>query len=129
MMCKDKTNGKILKIRMLYKYTAHNERFHASGGVCPLKHLWEFGSLSPARTFVNPRLREAATTLAASGAQNFRATWLRLTTCRVIQTFLTWDNLFKFVGSRRVRYALHSFATPKPKNCCAIYRLCPPPAL
>ena len=31
-----------------------NERFHASGGVCPQTVLWEFGSLSPARTFVNP---------------------------------------------------------------------------
>ena len=49
---------------------ADNERFHASGGVCPQKHLWEFGSVSPARTFVNPRLREAATTLPASGADS-----------------------------------------------------------
>ena len=47
------------------KCTAANERFHASGGVCPLTVLWEFGSLSPARTFVNPRLREAAGTLYA----------------------------------------------------------------
>jgi len=31
-----------------------NERFHASGGVRPQKRLWEFGSLSPARTFVEP---------------------------------------------------------------------------
>ena len=44
---------------------AYNERFHASGGVCPQTVLWEFGSFSPARTFVNPRLREAATTLNA----------------------------------------------------------------
>jgi hypothetical protein len=36
------------------KKTADNKRFHASGGVCPQKHLWEFGSLSPARTFVKP---------------------------------------------------------------------------
>jgi len=41
-----------------------NERFHASGGVCPQTVLWEFGSVPPARTFVPPRLREAATTLA-----------------------------------------------------------------
>ena len=34
--------------------TAANERFHASGGVCPQTVLWEFGSLSPARTFVKP---------------------------------------------------------------------------
>ena len=34
--------------------TAANERFHASGGVCPQKVLLEFGSLSPARTFVKP---------------------------------------------------------------------------
>jgi hypothetical protein len=51
----------ILRTRM----PADNERFHASGGVRPQTVLWEFGSLSPARTFVNPRLREAATTLAA----------------------------------------------------------------
>jgi len=25
-----------------------SQRFHASGSVCPQKHLWEFGSLSPA---------------------------------------------------------------------------------
>ena len=31
-----------------------NERFHASGGVCTQTVLWEFGSLSPARTFVEP---------------------------------------------------------------------------
>jgi hypothetical protein len=49
------------------KCTSANERFHASGGVCPQKHLWEFGSLSPARTFVPHRLREATTTLGASG--------------------------------------------------------------
>ena len=30
------------------------ERFHASGGVCPQTVLWEFGSLSPALTFVTP---------------------------------------------------------------------------
>jgi hypothetical protein len=33
---------------------AYNERFYESGGVCPQKHLCEFGSLSPARTFVKP---------------------------------------------------------------------------
>ena len=33
---------------------ADNERFHASGGVRPQKHLWELGSVSPARTFVKP---------------------------------------------------------------------------
>ena len=32
--------------------TAYNERFHASGGVCPQTVLWGFGSLSPAQTFV-----------------------------------------------------------------------------
>jgi len=46
---------------------ADNERFHTSGGVCPQKHLWEFGSASTAGTFVVPHLREAATTLSASG--------------------------------------------------------------
>ena len=50
---------------MKKRKTTDNERFHASGGVCPQTVLWEFGSLSPARTFVPPRLREAATTLAA----------------------------------------------------------------
>ena len=49
---------------------APNERFHASGGVCPQTVLWKFGNVSPARTFVNPRLREAATTLGASGRQH-----------------------------------------------------------
>jgi len=39
---------------MRLKYTAHNERFHASGSVCPQTVLYGFGSLSPARTFVNP---------------------------------------------------------------------------
>jgi len=34
--------------------TTDNERFHASGGVFPPTVLWEFGSLSPARTFVEP---------------------------------------------------------------------------
>jgi len=38
----------------LEKRRTPNERFHASGGVCPQKHLCGFGSLSPARTFVNP---------------------------------------------------------------------------
>jgi len=33
-------------------------------GVCPQTVLWEFGSASPARTFVAPRLRGAASTLA-----------------------------------------------------------------
>jgi hypothetical protein len=42
---------------------AANGRFHASGGVCPQKHLCGFASVYPARTFVNPRLREAARTL------------------------------------------------------------------
>jgi len=46
---------------------AYNGRFHASGGVCPQKHLCKFASFAPARTFVNPRLREAAGTLCVSG--------------------------------------------------------------
>jgi len=45
---------------------ADNERFHASGGVCPQTVLCEFASASPARTFVSPRLRKAAGTLQAS---------------------------------------------------------------
>ena len=43
--------------------TAANGRFHASGGVTPLKVKCEYASVSLARTFVNPRLREAAGTL------------------------------------------------------------------
>ena len=42
------------KRRRAWNATAANERFHASGGVCPQKHLYEFESVSPARTFVNP---------------------------------------------------------------------------
>ena len=49
------------------KNTAANERFHTSGGVRPQKHLCEVASVSPAQTFVNPRLRKAAGTLSASG--------------------------------------------------------------
>jgi len=40
--------------RKMWEATAANERFHASGGVCPQTVLWEFGSLSPAGTFVEP---------------------------------------------------------------------------
>ena len=47
-------------------WAAYNWRFHTSGGVCPQKPLCEFASESPARTLVNPRLREAARTLQAS---------------------------------------------------------------
>jgi hypothetical protein len=43
-------------------------RFHASGGVCPQTVLWGFASASPAGSSVNPRLREAAGTLAAMRA-------------------------------------------------------------
>jgi hypothetical protein len=52
--------------------TAYNERFYESGGVCPQKHLREFSSASPARTFVSPRLHKAATTLAAIGRRHCR---------------------------------------------------------
>ena len=52
------------------KCTAHNERFHASGGVFPQTVLCGFGSLSPARTFVEPPpLRQAATPLCAIWGQ------------------------------------------------------------
>ena len=47
----------------------NNERFHKSVGVCPQTVLREFGSLSPAQTFVKPRLREVANTLGVSGGQ------------------------------------------------------------
>jgi hypothetical protein len=46
------------------------KRFYESGGVCPQKHLCEFLSTAPARTFVNPRLHKAAGTLGASGGQH-----------------------------------------------------------
>ena len=36
------------------KMPALNERFHASGGVCPQTVLCGFGSLSSAQTFVKP---------------------------------------------------------------------------
>ena len=36
------------------KRPAGNERFHASGGVCPQTVLCEFASASPTRTFVEP---------------------------------------------------------------------------
>jgi hypothetical protein len=38
----------------IYKTPAPNERFHASGGVCPQTVLWEFGSVSPSGNFVLP---------------------------------------------------------------------------
>ena len=41
-------------LKQLQQTPAANERFHASGGVCPQTVLWGFGSLSPARTFVKP---------------------------------------------------------------------------
>ena len=56
------------------KSTAHNGRFHASGGVCPQEHLCKFASASLARTFVPPRLREAAGTLGAMVGQSQRKT-------------------------------------------------------
>ncbi|MDR0206491.1 MAG: hypothetical protein LBI45_04460 [Bacteroidales bacterium] len=43
-----------MKSRRAWDATAANERFHASGGVYPQTVLCEFGSLSPARTFVRP---------------------------------------------------------------------------
>jgi len=41
-------------IKEQIKTAAANERFGASGGVCPQTILCGFGSLSPARTFVEP---------------------------------------------------------------------------
>jgi len=34
----------------MIKTPAGNERFHASGGVCPHKHLCKFATASPAAT-------------------------------------------------------------------------------
>jgi hypothetical protein len=45
---------------------APNERFHASGGVARPKGSANLQVLCPAQTTVNRRLREAATTLAAT---------------------------------------------------------------
>jgi len=61
------------------KCTAGNERFCVIGGVCPPEILCVLASSPPARAFVSRQPRKAATTLCASGAQNFRATWLSLT--------------------------------------------------
>ena len=47
--------------------TAYNGRFHASGGVSPQDKQYEIASACPAASAVNPRLREAAGTLYASG--------------------------------------------------------------
>jgi hypothetical protein len=54
-------------IEWIQKTPADNGRFRASGGVAPQKRQCDFGSFAPARAVVNPRLREAASTLAASG--------------------------------------------------------------
>jgi hypothetical protein len=51
-------NEEIVQLRR--KSPAPNWRFHASGGVCPQKHLCEFASASPARTLVNPPLPRKA---------------------------------------------------------------------
>ena len=56
---------------------AGNGRFHASGGVCTQKHLWEFGSLSSARPLCPPHLREAAPTLGASDGRHSRRRGLK----------------------------------------------------
>ena len=47
-------NGENLKKNKGEKQRTANERFHASGGVFPQTVLCGFGSLSPARTFVEP---------------------------------------------------------------------------
>ena len=51
------------------KTLQHNGRFRASGGVAPQKRQCDFGSFAPARAAVNPRLREAASTLCVSVGQ------------------------------------------------------------
>ena len=78
---------------------APNKRFHASGGVCPLKLLCEFASVYPAGTFVNPRLREAAGTLYAIGAHiggklHYKPSkfWEKILIF-LLQTFCKWDLL------------------------------------
>ena len=58
------------------KCRTHNGRFRASGGVSPQKRQCDFGSFAPARAAVNPRLREAASTL-----------WASLRTVRVDSTY------------------------------------------
>jgi len=49
-----KTVKNIEKNEIMNERAAPNERFHASGGVFPQTVLCGFGSLSPARTFVEP---------------------------------------------------------------------------
>ena len=59
------------------------QRFRASGGVAPQKRQCDFGSFAPARAAVNPRLREAASTLCVVRASknNF---WLTFETTRIL---------------------------------------------
>jgi len=113
-----------------------HERFHASGGVCPPTVLWGFGSLSPARTFVDPPpawsrhhvMCNARATEQQCGLEEnkgkFCATWQ----LGVIGHFYLPTIFFKFrkVGFCRVRYAHTAPPTPRPKMGCAIFRLCPP---
>ena len=63
MICKTINNR---KLKDTLETPADNGRFHASGGVSPQTVLWKFASASPARTFVNPRLRQAAGSLGES---------------------------------------------------------------
>jgi len=48
---------------------AHNGRFGASGGVARPTVCADFQAFAPVRAAVNPSLRQAATTLGASGGQ------------------------------------------------------------
>jgi len=54
---------------ILKKCPAANERFHASGGAVSSDTEQVTSSFALVRAFPNPRLREAATTLEASGGQ------------------------------------------------------------
>ena len=51
---KQQTNFGVAKKGVTAQRQTHNERFHASGSVCPQKHLWKVERASPARTFVKP---------------------------------------------------------------------------
>ena len=57
------------RIQVIEKCTATNKRFGAMAGVAPHKRQCNFGGFAPARASVSPPLRQAATSLAAIGAQ------------------------------------------------------------
>ena len=75
---------------------ACNERFHASGGVCPQIVLWEFASESPALTIVNRppavkplgRYRQASGQYRANKKERFVTMYIRMIQYETIYTSL-----------------------------------------